>query len=290
MTGARLARLARPKGTALLLVVPLTGYGFAHWDYAIEAPRRPGALALVLLSWTLLSAGSLWLNHALDGEESGALFAAPAPAAVEAHTTLAGYAALALATSFAFAANQRAGLACAACAVLAILYSHPKTRWKAHPMLGPMVNGLGYGVLSWIAGWSIAGVPMTLRTAAAMMLLTLFIVGMSFAAQAYQRDDDLRRGYRTLVGTHGPAACLFVATACTRVTVALVALLSLLGVYPTLVAFGVPVFLLAERTMAKWRRAPRGGSPALASQFALRMLAGGVVLVSLATIQSLPYP
>jgi 1,4-dihydroxy-2-naphthoate octaprenyltransferase len=150
-----------------------------------------------------------------------------------------------------------------------------------------MVNGVGYGVLSWLAGWSIARVPMTFRTAAAMLLLTLFIVGLCFAAQAYQREDDERRGYRTLVVTRGAAVCLAVATACARLTIACVAVLAALGVYPRLVLVGLPVFFLAERTMARWRRSAGGGSPALAAEFALRMLAGGVVLVGLATVQSL---
>jgi 4-hydroxybenzoate polyprenyltransferase len=243
----------------------------------------------VLASWALLSAGSLWLNAALDGDESGGtLFGARVDhAGARVDVTRAGYVALGLATAVALVTDERAGLACAACAILAVLYSHPRTRWKARPVLGPWVNGVGYGVLSWLAGWSIARVPMTARTAAAMTLLTLFIVGMCFAAQAYQRDDDMRRGYRTLVVTRGPEACLFVAATCARVTVASVAVLAILGVYPRLVLLGLPVFVLAEHTMARWRRAPGGGSPRLAAEFALRMLAGGVVLVGLATVESL---
>jgi 4-hydroxybenzoate polyprenyltransferase len=279
-----LITLARPKGTALLLFVPIVGYGFAHWDYALEAARRPGSLAMVLFSWVLLSAGSLWLNAALDGQESAALFGADE--APPHNATRFGYVALLAAVAIAFAADVRSGLACAACAVLAVLYSHPRTRWKAHALLGPLVNGLGYGVLSWLAGWSIARVPMSARTAAAMMLLTLFVVGMSFAAQAYQRSDDERRGYRTLVVTHGPAVCLSVASLTARITVGAVALLAATNVYPHLVLVGIPVFVFAERTMARWRRAPDGGSPAFAAEYALRMLAGGVVLVGLATVAS----
>jgi 4-hydroxybenzoate polyprenyltransferase len=286
MVAARaLARLARPKGTVLLLVVPLLGYGFAHWDHAIDA-RRPLALLAVLVAWVLLSAGSLWLNAALDGDETNTLFGAHAPSAPR-DLTVAGYVALIAAMAIAFAADERAGLACAGCATLAVLYSHPRTRWKGRPFLGPWVNGVGYGMLSWLAGWSIARVPMTVRTAAAMLLLTLFVVGMCFAAQAYQRDDDERRGYRTLVVTRGPEACLFVATMCARVAVLSVGVLAVVGVYPRLVLLGLPVFVLAERTMSRWRRAKGGGSPALAAEFVLRMLAGGVVLVGLATVESL---
>ncbi len=280
-----LLALARPKGTALLLVVPLTGYGFAHWDHELAEPRRPVALALVLVTWVLLSAGSLWLNAALDGDERGALFATEAPRPK--HLVALGYGALAFACAcalaLALAYALALALACAlACAALAVLYSHPKTKWKAHALLGPFVNGVGYGTLSWLAGWSVGGVAMSARTAAAMMLMTTFVVGMAFAAQAYQRDDDTRRGYRTLVVTRGPAACLRTATICARVAIGGVAVLAAAGVYPRLVLAGVPVFVLAELTMARWRRAPDGGSPALAVEFVTRMLAGGVVLVALA--------
>ncbi len=284
-TASSLVALARPKGTLLLLAVPLTGYGFAHWDYALSA-RRPLALGFVLLAWVLLSSGSLWLNAALDGDERGALFARdgePRPARL----AWFGYAALAASVAFACAAGVWSGAAGAACAALAVLYSHPRTMWKAHPVLGPFVNGAGYGILSWIAGFAIAGVAMTARTAIAMVLLTLFIVGLYFAAQSYQCEDDARRGYRTLVVTRGPAACLRVATICTRVTLGSVFALAAAGVYPRLVVFGFPAFVLAERTMARWRRAPDGGSPSYAAEFAARMLAGGTVLVALATLDAL---
>jgi drug/metabolite transporter (DMT)-like permease len=36
----------------------------------------------------------------------------------------------------------------AGCVALAELYSHPKTAWKAHPWLGPLVNVIGYGLLT----------------------------------------------------------------------------------------------------------------------------------------------
>jgi len=278
-TLAVLVRLARPKGTVLLLGAPLTGYGFAHWDYALP-PTRPLALALVLVAWLALSAGSLWLNAALDGDEGGALFAdrAPRPRGL---TTYA-YAALAVAVAFAVAADRAAGLACGAAAALAVLYSHPRTTWKASPVLGPLVNVLGYGVLSWLAGWAVVRVPMSAATAAAMALLSVFVLGMTFAAQAFQRDDDARRGYRTLVVTHGPEACLRAASACARVAVAGVAVLAAAGVYPRLCLLGIPAFLGAERVMARWRAAPDGGAPADAARYALAMLAGGVTLVALA--------
>ena len=280
---APLVSIARPKGTLLLLIVPLLGYGFAHWDFMLDT-QRPWALVGVLVAWIALSAGSLWLNAVLDGSEGAALFASGDASVSPAVLSRAGYGALGLSVVLASLAEPRAGVFCAVGAILAALYSHPRTRWKAHPVLGPAVNGLGYGILCWLAGWSVVRVPMTARTAAAMVLLAVFAVGMSFAAQAYQRDDDVRRGYRTLVALRGPDACLRATTLCTRVTLVGVAALALAGVYPRTVVLGMPAFVLAELTMMRWRREPAGGSPAHAIRFALEMLAGGVVLAALATV------
>lgn len=286
MSAARdLVLLARPKGTLLLLAVPLTGYGFAHWDARLEL-TRPLAMAFVLAAWVLLSAGSLWLNAALDGDEGGALFAEgarhPKHLAV-----LYGYGALACAVALASCAGIFPGVACALCAAMAILYSHPAVMWKAHPVMGPLVNGTGYGLASFFAGHAVASPRMTAGSALAMSLLAVFVIGMTFAAQAYQREDDARRGYRTLVVKAGPAACLRVAVWCARATLAGVAVGAIVGLYPRLVLFGLPAFALAEITMARWRRAPEGGSARFAASYATRMLAGGAVLVALATVASL---
>jgi len=283
-TARDLVLLARPKGTLLLLAVPLTGYGFAHWDGRLTL-TRPIAMAFVLAAWVLLSAGSLWLNAALDGDEGGALFSADARHPKE--LTTYGYAALACAVVLASFAGLRPGMACAICAGMAVLYSHPAVKWKAHPVMGPLVNGAGYGLASFFAGHAVAAPALTLGSALAMGLLALFVVGMTFAAQAYQRDDDARRGYRTLVVTAGPGACLRVAAWCTRGAIVGVAAGSIAGVYPRLVLFGLPAFVLAEITMARWRRAPEGGDARFAASFATRVLAGGAVLVALATVAAL---
>jgi hypothetical protein len=71
------------------------------------------------------------------------------------------------------------------------------------------------------------------------------------------------------------------------VTLAGVAIGAAAGVYPRLVLFGLPAFALAEMTLARWRRAPDGGSARFAAEFATRMLAGGAVLVALATFARL---
>jgi 4-hydroxybenzoate polyprenyltransferase len=242
-------------------------------------------MLLVLVAWVSLSAGTMWLNAALDGDEGGALFAERV--ARPDHLRLHGAAALALAVVLAWLGDRGAGAACAACAGLAVLYSHPRTAWKGHPVLGPAVNAIGYGALSSLAGWSVADVTMDLRTAAAFLFLTVFIVGATFAAQAFQGDDDARRGYRTLVVTHGPAACLRVAHACLAASLAGVSLLAIAGYYPRLCLLGLPAFVPAHRWVRRWQRRPDGGEPADAAGLVLRVLLGACVLISLAFVDYL---
>ena len=283
-TARALLALSRPRGAALLLTIPTIGYGFAHWDHA-KNPERPLAFAVVLAAWLSLSAGTMWLNAALDGEEQGALYARPT--ARPEHLRRYGAAALAMAVAAAALADRGAGLSCGACALLSVLYSHPATAWKAHPVMGPLVNAAGYGALSSLAGWSVAGLPMDLRTAAAFACLSIFVLGASLAAQAFQERDDARRGYRTLVVTHGPAACLQAAHACMRASVAGVALFMIAGYYPRLCLLGVPSFWFAERWLLRWKREPGGGRPEDAAGLLSRMLFGASVLVALSMVDYL---
>jgi hypothetical protein len=60
-----LAVLARPWGLPWVLMLPLVGYGFAHWNAALEA-RAVTDLAVAITAWALLHCGTMWLNAALD--------------------------------------------------------------------------------------------------------------------------------------------------------------------------------------------------------------------------------
>jgi 4-hydroxybenzoate polyprenyltransferase len=267
--------LSRPRFACWLLWIPFIGYGFALWDRALDW-TRPGALLLVLVGWLSLNAGTMWLNAALDAHERGALWLSR----VELPNGLAIYAAAALCLGVVAAAvaDVRSGLCAAGCALLAVLYSHPRTAWKGNSVLGPLVNTVGYGLLSPLAGWYVADVDLNLRTAVTFALLALWILGVTFASQAFQREDDALAGHRTLVVTHGPAACLRVGRACVDVAVLGVMLLSAFGYYPRAVLLAVPMFWIADRHLRRWQRQPDGGGPEWVAGLVARMLAGGAVI------------
>ena len=280
-TALALWRLSRPRFAFWLLFILLIGYGFAHWDRAL-APVRPGVLALVLVAWYFGNTGTMWLNAAIDPDEGGALFLHNVRR--PAHLRLWGYGAFVVSSCLVLLADRRVCVAAVLAGVLSIAYSHPLTLWKGHPILGPMVNAVGYGALSMGAGWLLVGVAMNVRTALTFALVILWMLGATFIAQAFQREDDARHGYRTLVVTRGPAACLRAGRACMNGDIAGTAVLMIVGYFPRIGLLGIPVFLGADAWMRRWQKEPNGGSSAWAGGYVKRMLVGGIVVFGLMVV------
>ncbi len=255
-TASRLLILARPRGAALITCLPLVGFGYALWEVGSTVHPKvvAGSLALLASVWVFGHAGSMWLNAALDQDEGPVLLGRPVrvpPAAGRA-----GYLALAGSVALALPLGTVPLVATLICAVLAALYSHPRLALKGSPVGGPLVNGLGYGTLSPVAGWAAAGGVPTWRALVSLVFGVTFIFGAYFAAQAFQGEDDRRRGYRTLVVTHGAAWTLAVAHACLRLSVLGLLVMAALGAYPRALLVGAPLWLWADRHLSAWRRTP----------------------------------
>jgi 4-hydroxybenzoate polyprenyltransferase len=200
---AALLTLARPRMLPLVLLLVGCGYGLGLWEMAWD-PAAGGPLLAVLVAWSLLHAGTLWLNADLDRDEGAVLFGGRAP--VPDGARRAGLLALLGCVTLGMLAGPAAGRCAALAALLALLYSHPATAWKGRPMLGPLTNGVGYGVLTPLAGWSVVGAAVTGRTLAVLAVLALAMLGLSLLAQVGQGDEDRARGYRTLAARAGDAA------------------------------------------------------------------------------------
>lgn len=276
-----LVRLARPRLLPFVLLLPGVGYGWAHWDRAMTA-RGGGELLAVLASWTLLHAGTLWLNAWLDRDEGEVLLgeAVPPPDG----TPVAARFALAACVLTAASANPVAGVCAALGWFLAEAYSHPTVALKGHALGGPAVNVVGYGVLSPLAGWSAAGVPLNARTVAFVGVVALGVLGAYFVAQVFQADEDRARGYRTLVARAGPRAAVDAARASWAAGAAVAATLAVVGWWPPALLLALPGLAWVDRWMRAWRDRPGGGTAADATEAARRLAWVALAVVLLAGV------
>jgi 4-hydroxybenzoate polyprenyltransferase len=278
---ASLIRLARPALLPFVLLLPLVGFGWACWSYALNpSAASVCSLLLALAAWAALETGTLWLNAGLDRDKGEVLFGRPA--AVPRGITAFAVAALAAAVVLGFAAGLLAGILASVCAALSLLYSSSRTAWKGHPIGGPFVNLVGYGMASPLAGWAVVGVPPDVRSVIVWFLGASGVLGCYFAVQAFQRDEDAARGYRTLVVTHGPRGALIAARLCLGVGFAGGTLLAAAGWLPRVCLAFLPVGLWLDRWLAAWSRQPNGGNESWARGLALRLFVGAAVTVALA--------
>ncbi len=286
-TALRLLLLARPKGLMLIALIPAVGYGFALWQRGSTVAARyvlPD-LGLLWLSWALGHAGSLWLNALLDRDEGGVLLGRAVP--VPSIAGPAAYVALALSLAVAWPLGLGAFGCAVVCAVLAIAYSHPRVALKGRPVGGPLVNGFGYGSLSPIAGWAAAGGVVTWRAGLTLAFVVLFILGVYFAAQAFQADEDRERGYRTLVVTHGPRWTLRVARACVGAAALGAIVAAAAGAFPRLMLLTAPAWWWADRFLSRWTDAPGGGDSSMAAEWIGRLSVGGLGVILAAYVDHL---
>ena len=274
--------LARPRLLPHVVLLVFVGWAWAHWDRALPA-RAVEELAGVMVAWALLHAGTLWLNAAVDRDEGEVLLGRavePPPG-----TAAAGYLALAGAVGLAAVMHPGAGWACLGCAALSIAYSHPALLWKGHPLGGPMVNVVGYGVLSPLAGWLLVDVSANPRTLVVWVVAQFGVLGPYFAAQAFQQEEDVARGYRTFVATHGPPVTLRVARICVAAGFVSGLVLALIGWLPRSCLIGAVGWWWVDRWLVRWEAQPHGGDGTWAQGFARRMAYAVVLGVFLAFVE-----
>lgn len=276
--------LARPRGMAFVACLPMIGFAFAYWDHGCEDPTLApfGKLALLGLTWAVPHAGTMWLNAALDRDEAPTLFgeSVPVPRRIELYAAPTFLFALALG----FRLGVGVGLCVLGCTALAVLYSHPRTAWKGHALLGPLVNALGYGVLSPLGGFLLSGFAPTLRSGAVLVLSVAWISTAYFAAQSFQANEDRARGYRTLVATHGPRVTLRVTRALFWTAAAGTLAMAAIGWFPRVLLASLPGLVWADRLLARWAHLSDGGDASWAQRFFLRMFVVSAVMLLVVSI------
>jgi 4-hydroxybenzoate polyprenyltransferase len=268
--------LARPRLWPFVLALPLLGYGWAHWDRALSL-RGVRELGWVLAAWTLLHIGTMWLNAVLDQDEGevllGEVAVPPDGMARAAHVVLVGCVAAA------WVAGPGAFWAALLAVGLSEAYSHPRWAWKGHPVGGPLVNVVGYGVLSPWVGWWAVGVAPNPRTLTVAMAVAAGVLGVYLAAQAFQEEDDKARGYRTMVALWGPAGVLRAARVVFAVPFLVLLLLAVAGWLPRETLLVVPTGLWIDAWLARWSRQEGGGDAGWAVELAWRLGASTALVV-----------
>lgn len=270
-------QLARPRMAPYLWFLVLGGYGFAHWDRALTG-RGGGTVLVVLLAWTLLHVGTMWLNAALDQDEGEVLWGESAP--VPERTSLLGYVAVVGCVIIASFAGPVPAVCAGLAAGLAVLYSHPDVVWKGHPVGGPFVNAVGYGILSPVAGFAAAGVTPTWRSGAVLVIGVCGIMAAYYAAQGFQGDEDRARGYRTLVARRGKAAAVGAMRVYLWLGFACGLGLALIGWLPRWGLVLVPLFVWVERYASTWQHS-RDDTSRWAKGFATRLLVSALIGLAL---------
>lgn len=277
-----LITLSRPRGMILVAILPMVGFAFSYWDHGCEAEGLSAVPRLLLLAlvWAVPHAGTMWLNAALDRDEEATLFgrSVTVPPGIERWA----YLTLAISLALAFWAHVGLGLCVLGCAVLSVLYSHPRTAWKGHAVLGPVTNALGYGVLSPLGGFLLAGNAPTIRGALVLTISVPWMLTAYFAAQAFQQGEDRARGYETLVATHGPVTTLRLTRALLLTALGLTALMAISGIFPRIMLAPLPAFFFLDRFLVRWTAQPGGGDARWAAKFFVLLTT--LVLVVLAFV------
>ena len=275
---ATLWTLGRPKMLPWLLLLLLVGYGYGHWERAVDL-AWPEEFALLVPIWVLLHFGTMWLNAARDKDEGPLMFGEAV--AVPPYVAKLGYLALLGCLGLAMFAHPVARLCAIGCVLLAVFYSHPWTAWKAHPVGGPLVNVLGYGVLTPLAGLAVTRAELGWRVLFTFTCTGLAMLGLTFAAQAWQGAEDAARGDRTLVVTHGPRVTLWTARICIGLAALGGTFAAAVGFYPRACLLALPGLFVVDRHFARWIAKGEGG-PEDAKGLLLRMAVSALVLIGAA--------
>ena len=207
-------RLAGPVLTAYLLHLrpmewPIMTAHFLLGTLLAAGPRLPARAAL--LGWfvfvVLLNGGTLAINSAFDQDEGdiGYLRQPPKPPR---HLLQVSALMLAAALVLGFRLPPLFAWSNAACVVMAVLYSVPPARLKARAGWDLLINCLGFGMLTPLAGWGLTGRPLPAGMVSVAVGFAFLFGALYPPTQVYQIEEDRARGDRTLVIVLGESASL----------------------------------------------------------------------------------
>lgn len=198
-------RLVGPKALAYLLHLrplewPIMTAHFLLGALLAAGLALPGRAAL--LGWfvfvVLLNGGTLAINSAFDQDEGdiGYLKAPPKPPE---HLLAFSSVLLAASAALGWLLPRPFFWINLACVAMSVLYSAPPARLKARAGWDLLINCIGFGLLTPLAGWALTGRPFTATILASAIGFAFLFATLYPMTQIYQVAEDSRRGDRTLV-------------------------------------------------------------------------------------------
>jgi 4-hydroxybenzoate polyprenyltransferase len=206
-----------------LLSVGIAGAAGEHLGRALSG----------LLLWVVcLNGGTLALNSAFDRDEGDIAYLRDPPPPPRR---------LALFSLGLMTAGQAAALALpplfgtlyGLCFLLSVLYSVPPFRLKAVAGVDWLINMVGFGTLTPLAGWATTGRPLSPVEAIVFLGFCPLFAALYPLTQLYQMEEDGRRGDRTLALMLGTRRSLDVALGATMAAFVLFAWAGMRSGWPT---------------------------------------------------------
>ena len=158
----------------------------------------------------LMNGGTLAINSAFDQDEGdiGYLKQPPKPPR---HLFPVSAGMLLLSLALGFLLPPLFAWSNALCVLMSFLYSVPPVRLKARAGWDVLINCLGFGLLTPLAGWGVTGRAPTLPFLAVTIGFALLFGALYPLTQIYQIEEDRARGDRTLVIKLGEGTSLTLA-------------------------------------------------------------------------------
>jgi 1,4-dihydroxy-2-naphthoate octaprenyltransferase len=145
-----------------------------------------------------MNGGTLAINSAFDQDEGdiGYLKAPPKPPS---HLLAFSASLLGVSTVLGFLLPLPFALINLACVAMSLLYSVPPPRLKARAGWDLLINCLGFGLFTPLAGWALTGRPFSRAILLASVGFAFLFATLYPMTQIYQVAEDSGRGDRTLV-------------------------------------------------------------------------------------------
>ncbi len=198
-------RLIGPRALAYMLHLRPLEWPIMSAHFLLGALMAKGLhlpIPATLLGWfvfvALMNGGTMAVNSAFDQDEGdvGYLRQPPKPPR---HLFAFSMVLLAASLGLGFLLPRAFAWSNAACVIMSVLYSVPPVRLKARAGWDLVINCVGFGLLTPLAGWGLTGRPVTGAFWWAGWGFALLFGSLYPMTQIYQIEEDRSRGDRTLV-------------------------------------------------------------------------------------------